>query len=165
MQDIKITVELCAEDRAKIDKFTDLLEVIANQMHVILDNAFTDKEKVKAFLEKDTNPEQDPIQKELAEIVANASKTAQDAPKNSDLQTPEPSPETPAPAEEPSEAVVEEAKPSVTMEMLRNKAITLAAAGKKDKVREVVHPYAAKVTELPADKWAEVYEKLTALEG
>ena len=51
------------------------------------------------------------------------------------------------------------------MEMIRSKAITLAAAGKKDQVRDVVHPYAPKVTELPEDKWAEVYEKLTALEG
>lgn len=160
MQDIKITVELCAEDRARLDKLGNIIEALADQMYV-----FLDKEKVKAYLEKDNNPEQDPIQKELAEIVANASKTAQDAPKVSDHPTLDPFPETPAPAEEPSEAVEGEAKPSITMEMLRNKAITLAAAGKKDKVREVVHPYAAKVTELPADKWAEVYEKLTALEG
>ena len=92
-------------------------------------------------------------------------KNAQDAPEIPDHPTLDPFPEKPEAKAEASEEPKNEAKPAVTMEMLRSKAITLAAAGKKDQVRAVVHPYAPKVTELPEDKWAEVYEKLTALEG
>lgn len=140
-----ITIELCAEDRARLDKLNERLEAL-------IDVTLTNLDKEPKAKQAELN---DPVE---------APKNAQEEPKATDHPTLDPFPETPTPKEEPSEAPAKEAKPDVTMEMLRGKAITLAAAGKKDQVRDVVHPYAPKVTELPEDKWAEVYEKLTALE-
>ena len=147
-----ITIELCAEDRARLDKLISMMETLATQMQFRIERDY-DK----------PNKDLDDMLKKV--INTEPPKTAQDAPKAEDHPTLDPFPETPTTAEAPSVAPVEEAKPAVTMEMLRSKAITLAAAGKKDQVRAVVHPYAAKVTDVPADKWGEVYEKLTALEG
>jgi hypothetical protein len=144
-----ITIELCAEDRARLDKLTDALHALASA-------------KVEAV------KPQDDIQKKLAETLASA-----EAAKNAQDEA-----EAPNPTENPTEALneaqaepakatqaEEPKKPTVTMQMLTNKAITLSAAGKKDQVRDVVHQYAKTVTSLPADKWDEVYKKLTALEG
>lgn len=149
-----ITIELCAEDRARLDKLTEALNVLADAK----------AEAVKAL---EVKP-QDDIQKKLAETLASA-----EAAKNAQEEA-----EAPNPTENPTEALneaqaepakatqaEEPKKPTVTMQMLTNKAITLSAAGKKDQVRDVVHQYAKTVTSLPADKWDEVYEKLTALEG
>lgn len=176
MNEIKITVELCPEDRARLDAIIEKLAGIGKypncdkcvkDVATIMDKACdaidkTAQTKEPDELEQKLDQVLDRFNKEKAQ---EAPKNAQDEPKASDHPTLNPFPETPTTAEEPSEAPVKEVKPAVTMDMLRNKAITLAAAGKKDQVREVVHPYAAKVTELPEDKWAEVYEKLTALEG
>ena len=155
MNEIKLTVELCPADRARLDKIIDLLEVRASQTQFAFEQDY-DKpsDELNAMLQKAINPE--PVE---------APKNAQEETKATDHPMLDPFPETPTVKEEPCEAPAKEAKPAVTMEMLRSKAITLAAAGKKDQVRDVVHPYAPKVTELPEDKWAEVYEKLTALEG
>ena len=150
-----ITIELCPEDRARIDKLTEALEARIAQAQYCIEQADTANVK----------PNQDIDEMLKKALATKPPKTAQDAPKAEDHPTLDPFPETPTTAEAPSVAPVEEAKPAVTMEMLRSKAITLAAAGKKDQVRAVVHPYAAKVTDVPADKWGEVYEKLTALEG
>jgi hypothetical protein len=60
-----------------------------------------------------------------------------------------------------------EAKPvmTVTLEDIRKKVIALCAADKKAEVKAIVNEYAERVPDLPEDKWCEVYEKLTALEG
>lgn len=147
-----ITIELCAEDRARLDKLTDAL------------NALTTKTAAAAV----TIQPQDDIDKKLAETLASL-KTAENAQDAQEAHTPTENPTEPIneAQEEPAEATQAEEpkKPTVTMQMLTNKAITLSAAGLKDKVRDVVHQYAKTVTSLPEDKWAEVYEKLNALEG
>ena len=143
MNNINVTVNLCAEDRARLDKIIDLLSARAS-------------EELKSGTE--AKP-QDDLQKKLAEVVASVStETVENAPDEA---------ETPTTTEKPTEATQAEEpkKPSVTMQMLTNKAITLSAAGMKDQVRDVVHQYAKTVTSLPEDKWDEVYEKLNALEG
>jgi hypothetical protein len=153
MNNIKVTVELCAEDRARLDKIADLLEARAIQVQADLENKL-DKpaDDINEMLKKAIDP-------------AKAPKNAQEEPKATDHPTLDPFPEAPTAKEEPGGEPVKETKPAVTMDMLRSKAITLAAAGKKDQVRDVVHPYASKVTELPENVWAEVYEKLSKLEG
>ena len=164
MNNININVELCTEDRARLDKIISLLETRSAQAQVDIEAKYDkqDEPKVSKFI-AETLAEDAVTQ--MAREALEGSKTAQDAPKVPDHPTPDPFPELPAVADQPNEATIEKAKPAVTMDMLRAKAITLAAAGKKDKVREVVQPYAAKVTELSEDVWAEVYEKLVALEG
>jgi hypothetical protein len=168
MNEIKMTVELCPEDRARLDTIIEKLAAIG-QSH----DCAKCVEGVAAYMDKAADAlgkpkEPDELEQKLDEVLERinkekaqeAAENAQDAPKVLEHPTLEPFPETPTTKEEPSEA-----KPAVTMDMLRNKAITLAAAGKKDQVRAVVHPYAAKVTDLPENVWAEVYEKLCALEG
>lgn len=154
MNNINVTVNFCAEDRARLDKIIDLLSARTS-------------EELKSGTE--AKP-QDDIQKKLAEVVASVStETVENATDEAETPTTTENPTEPIneAQEEPAEAMQAEEpkKPTVTMAMLTNKAITLSAAGLKDKVRDVVHQYAKTVTSLPADKWDEVYEKLNALEG
>jgi len=157
MNNIKVTVELCPEDRARIDKLTNVLEARIAQVEYRIDNGSLTEEApddINKMLEKALNVP-----------TAESPKNATEAPESLDHPTLDPFPEQPTAKAEASEAPVEKAKPTVTMAMLTNKALTLSANGKKDQVKEIVHVYAPKVTALPEDKWAEVYEKLTALEG
>ncbi len=162
MNNITLTVQLCEEDRARLDKIIEKLSASHDCSRCAQDVAQTIDLANAAVNEKDE------VQKKLAEVIARAEapKIAQDAP-----EAPTPT-ENPTKVEneeqaKPTEAteVQEEKKPTVTMAMLTSKAITLSAAGKTALVREVVHQYSKTVTALPEDKWDEVYEKLTALEG
>ena len=72
--------------------------------------------------------------------------------------------ETPAEVQE-KPAAAEIPKKSIGLEDVQKKVVELAAAGKKSQVREIVNEYAARVSAIPADKVAEVWDKLTALEG
>lgn len=63
-----------------------------------------------------------------------------------------------APAEEPAPAK------TYTQSDVQQAVVRLSAAGKKAQVREIVKFYADRVSAIPADKYAEVMEKLTALE-
>lgn len=129
-----ITIELCAEDRARLDRLTAALEARAS--------APTTEAPAKA-------------QPKAAPTEA-TSKPAE--------QPEEPKKEEPAaPWEEPTAA------PTVTLEQIQQKVVTLAtmAGGtKKVKVREIISDYGAKVSDLKdhPDKWQEVWDRLTALE-
>lgn len=173
MNNINLTVELCAEDRARLDKIIEELANLAKRPDCSA-CAKGVAEYVSAATAK-TPKDWDELQNKLAEALVKAkmtdaivkpAETPQDAPTAEEHPTLDPFPEAPAEAEEPSEAVAEEPKHVVTIEMLKGKVIKLAAkADLKEKVRELVQAYAAKVTEIPEDKWAEVYEKLDALDG
>ena len=129
-----ITIELCAEDRARLDRLTTALEARAS--------APTTEAPAKA-------------QPKAAPTEA-TSKPAE--------QPEEPKKEEPAaPWEETTAA------PTVTLEQIQQKVVTLAtmAGGtKKVKVREIISAYGAKVSDLKdhPDKWQEVWDRLTALE-
>lgn len=73
--------------------------------------------------------------------------------------------EAPAPVADPALAQPKEIKPSITLDRIRKMVVTLSAQGKekKDAVREVVTSYAPNVSGIPADKYPEVMDKLTAL--
>lgn len=72
-------------------------------------------------------------------------------------QNPESAQETPHESAQP--------RPAVTIDQIRKLVVTLSANGKKPQVREIVTAYGANVSAIPADKYAEVVEKLTALKG
>lgn len=133
-----ITIELCAEDRARIDNLTAALE------------KFRDVVTIKL------TPEQTQRMADLAEQAGETLKPepVAEAPKA------EPTPE-PEPVAEPT---AEPAK-VVTVEEVREKVMQLISAGKKDATRAIITSYAPNVTEIPADKCAEVLEKLNKLEG
>jgi hypothetical protein len=141
-----ITIELCAEDRARIDRLAAALEALQPQtIHV-----------------------DDPIQKALAEQVAKSEKTPKQSPvesageaKTETPATPQPEAETTA-VEEP--APVAEEKPAPTTAELQQKVIALVNKGKKAEVAAIVKSYAATVSGIPEDKRAECMDKLNALE-
>lgn len=71
----------------------------------------------------------------------------------------------PAPTAEPAAPVQPEAQPSVTLDQIRKQVVTLSAAGAeiKAKVREIITEYGRNVSAIPADKYPEVMDRLTAL--
>lgn len=150
---ITVITELCAEDRARIDRLTAALEA----------------------LQPPTIHVDDPLQKALAEQVAKSEKGAKSekAPAES---TTEPAgaagaetPATPQPEAEAATAAepdpVAEAKPAPTTAELQQKVIALVNKGKKADVSAIVKSYAATVSGIPGDKRAECMERLIALEG
>lgn len=166
----RIVIELCAEDRARIDSLTAALERAASA------NAPTDFRF------------EDPIQKRLAETMAkvnNPEKAPTEAAKNTTepaeaetLTTEPPTEEKPTEADrapwDPIESFAqhgeqpkpEKAKPAITIELLQQKVVQLAAhdGGKrKAKVREVINSYAPKVSDIPEDKWHECWQRLLEL--
>ena len=111
-----ITIELCAEDRTRLDKI------------------------IKALEEKNFEP-----------CTATETQAA-------DVQTEE---------EEPVEQEERKTEPALNVDLIQQKVISLAAMENckhKSRVGSIVKAYAAKVSDIPEDKWTEVWEKLTELE-
>lgn len=164
MNNITLTVQLCEEDRARLDKIIEKLGTLS--AHPDCSQCVKDVAKT-IDLANAAIDGQDEVQKKLADVIARAEtpKNAQDAPEASTPTENQPEVENVEQAE-PADATEaqEPQKPAVTMQMLTNKAITLSAAGKTALVREVVHQYSKTVTSLPEAKWDEVYEQLTKLE-
>ena len=154
-----ITIELCAEDRARLDRLTEVLDRRAcDQCLDATINAF--RELAGA------------IQQKPAETSANASDHAEppkNAPEEAETSTPSTTqPEEEKPTVEETTPAEETVEPTVTLDEIQQKVVQLAAANggaKKAKVREIVNAYAKKVSDLPEDKWAEVWNKLVALES
>lgn len=132
-----ITIELCAEDRARLDKLTAFLEKRIGQVDELYGKELPNR----------TDPE--PAEAEPAEATQ-----------------PEPTPAAEAePVKDAPNKPTEATAPQVTIEDIRGKVLALTGAGKKDEVRAIIHQYATKVPDIPEDKRAEVLEKLTKLEG
>lgn len=151
----KITIELSAEDRARLDKLNGLLEAQITLTQDILNNG----------LPKPTQTEPDELTRRLQAVVEGA-KAAKAAKADSEAPEDITPPVTPEPEEAP--AVTEEPKPTVTLAQIQQKVVQLAAGNdgaKKAKVREIINAYAKKVSDLPEDKWTEVWGKLIALEN
>jgi hypothetical protein len=70
--------------------------------------------------------------------------------------------ETPEPTATPAET---QERPNITIEQIRRMVVTLSAMGqeKKDAVREIVTSYGRNVSSIPADKYTEAMDRLTAL--
>lgn len=143
MNNINITHELCAEDRARLDGIGKLL---ADLINLLTPTAAT-------LAPEATRKQQAPVEQE-----APATTPAKE--------------ETPT---EVKESPAEEAEQTVTLAQIQQKVTQLAAcqgetdkakaAAKKAKVRGIINAYAPKVSELPEDKWPEVWARLIALEG
>lgn len=172
----KIIIELCAEDRDRIDRLTGVMEArIAQVERIIADAA-----------EKEADTTEDKVQQKLADTLANTNDPAA-APKNAtegaetSTAPVTPTTEETATAKEdatpwdPIESFAqhtehEKAKPTVTLEQIQQKVVQLAAGNggaKKAKVREIINAYGSKVSDLKdqPEKWTEVWDKLTALES
>lgn len=133
-----ITIELCAEDRARLDGIGKLLADLINANLVAA--GYT------AIENPVTTPKND-----AGEAKAETPTT------------------TPIKEETPTEAKEDPAdEPKITLAEIQQKVVQLCAGfegTKKAAVREIINAYAKKVSDLPEDKWVEVWDKLTALEG
>jgi len=132
-----ITIELCAEDRERLDKLTAALEKRVKQETPI---AFFQQESLATVeVEEETTIAED--------------------------ETPAPTTTTPA-EETPTEAENEPQKPTITKEQIQQKVSQLcASSADKVRVREIVFSYARSISDIPEDKRVEVWEKLIALES
>ena len=133
-----ITIELCAEDRARLDHINvNLTELILR----VMGSQKIDMGEVlrRAAPELAGKPaEQHPVTEPFEEL-----------PKTEPVPFEQPKPETP------------QYKP----EDILQKVVALSASGKKAEVREIVKSYAEKVSAIPADKFGEVMARLAGLEG
>lgn len=133
-----ITIELCAEDRARLDHINvNLTELILR----VMGSQKVDTGEVlrRAAPELAGKPaEQHPVTEPFEEL-----------PKAEPVPFEQPMPETP------------QYKP----EDIQQKVVALSASGKKAEVREIVKSYAEKVSAIPADKFGEVMARLAGLEG
>lgn len=124
---IKVTVELCAEDRARLDRIFSALESCGTPYSAKLENA-------EAGAHQETPAEE--IKAEPASRVETLAATPELAPAK-----------------------------VVDLSDIQKKVVELSAAGKKAEVREIVKKYADRVSAIPAEHTAEVWEQLTMLGG
>lgn len=136
-----ITIELSNEDRKALDGIYAKLDAI-----------------LEALKEGAPAPHEGPVQ---------AAEAPTEKPAEAPTEKPAEAPKEEKPAEAPAEKPAEEAAPfaEVSVDDVRSKVITLSAAGLKQQAREIVRAYADKVSDIPADKCAEVLAKLKKLEG
>lgn len=146
-----ITIELCAEDRARIDRLTKALETRVAQAEQILADIAEDQKSdaVLEALKTQVAPTESPAEPAGA---AEAETPATPQPEAEQAATAEPAPAA-------------EAKPAPTTQELQQKVIALVNKGKKADVSAIVKSYAATVSGIPEDKRAECLDKLIALEG
>lgn len=161
-----ITLEFCAEDRARIDR------LIAAMERKTCDKCVAD---ALAAMSGTAAPA-DHVHAALAATLEKA-KAAGATEAQTLTTTPEkeerPTTKKDAPPWDPIESFAQHAEkpetpaPTVTLEDIRKQVIKLTTAGKKAEIRTVVSEYSAniKVSEIPADKYAEVLDKLKALEA
>lgn len=157
-----ITIELCTEDRARIDR------LIAAMEHRTCDSCVT---TARAYVKQATT-ESDPITEKLAQTLAKAEEPTE-APKNATEKAEEITPPTTQAEEErPTREEIAQPEPikepTITKAELQQKITQLAAANngaKKAQVREIVKSYAETVSKLPEDKYSEIWARLTALES
>ena len=163
MAENSITIRLCDEDRARLDKILAALEKGAPGCASCVESV------TKAMGQLATNPpEEKPVQ---------AASAPQEPSHPVDNPFPEPEPE-PVPAPEPTPEPAKE-EPTVTLEQIQQKVVKLAASGagvkdpegiarakaKKARLREIVNAHAQKVSDLPPESWPTVWAELVKLES
>ena len=139
-----ITIELCAEDRARLDRLAEALEKSCKVPTV-----------TQTF---------DPVEQALKAALDRASKATESHAETTEEQTPTITPQT---EEKPTREEPEPTAPiqTVTRAELGAKVREMMTNGFKEQTKEIVKLYAPTVPGVPDDKVAECYAKLVALEG
>jgi hypothetical protein len=140
MNEIKITTELCAEDRARIDRLTAALEGLT------AGSATVGTPFPVYAMKAESKPEPVEAPREDTEAPAEPETVPE---------------EVGAPDDEPEVKEV----PEHTKAELQQKVISIVTAGKKDEVKAIIEQYAERVSAIPDEKINEVWDKLTKLEG
>lgn len=143
-----VITELHPDDRKRLDELIAFAGLIVGEMKAA--NAPVIMKKDAAPAEESTAPQEAPN----LEVVKS------DHPV--DAVPPHAEPQDVAPAEAP--------KPTVTLDQIRKKVTTLRASSdkaKKEGAKDIVMAYAPNISGLEncKDKWPEIWDKLTALEG
>ena len=136
-----IIIELCAEDRARLDRLATALEAANTKQVYIVDETVAEPEEYESL---DT-PAETPQKAEPGDEVETTS---------AETETPEMPQEN---AEEPTE--------EIPVEVITNKVMKLVKAGKRDAVHAIVKSYAERASLIPVEKRAEALERLNDLEG
>lgn len=162
-----ITIELCAEDRARLDRLYQVIEAQINVTQYLLDKGIPMEPKKVT-----TEDSADDIKKALAEVVERGKPTIEETVEAKNTTQDEPKEETPTiitPTEEEKPTVEESAEPTpvrtVSRAELSTKVRELMTKGHKEQVKEIVKSYAPTVPAVPDDKVTECYDRLVALEG
>ena len=129
-----ITIELCQEDRARLDKIIEALE----QSRAISMSVEPGVESDECKAETEESMEGQVTVEEIAE-------------------TTEQPPVEEIPAVEPVKVV--------SLADIQKKVVELSAAGKKAEVRDIITKYANRVSAIPAEHTAEVWNQLIGLEA
>lgn len=161
----KITIELCTDDRARLDMIVSRLEALATQTQFIIEKAF-DKpiqtsadEDIRKALEEAIKPKAE-IKAAFEEAVEATKNATEEAEKTTLPITPKVE-ETPKATEEPKPTPTR----TVTRAELGTKVREMMTKGFKDQTKAIVKEYAPTVPGVPEDKVTECYDRLVALEG
>ena len=139
---INITIELSAEDRARLDGLRAAMEKLSG-------TKVTDVDLTPPATAQPTTPKTEPQSDEKPK--------AEEEPVKEEKE-----PET---APEPQATAQPQVGPAVSAEEIQRKVVDLCAKGKKAEVREIINKYAEKVSSIPEDKRGEVMAQLNNLEG
>lgn len=135
-----ISIELCAEDRARLDNVIGLLSALVETA-------------VKVPKTAPKSPQEAP--KAESQATTQAEPEAAPVPKIEPQESKEEAPAEPKNQKE----------PQVGLEELQGLVVRLATSGKKLEARDIVFEYATSVTAVPVEKRGELYAKLQKLEG
>lgn len=155
-----ITIELCAEDRARLDA---ILKALVHQhdcnscTQMMLEHIQKIEKSINTATEDAERPQKATEAPAQPVTPPQAEKPVQPAPAEYPIG------ETPFDAPEPNEPEPE--APKVDRADVQRLVVDLSAAGKKAEVKEVVMAYADRVSAIPEDKLSEVFEKLNKLGG
>ena len=151
----KITIELCTEDRARLDRILGGLEALATQAQFIIEKGFDKPIQ--------TDPNED-IRKALTEAIEKSKPTLEEVAEATKNATEEAEKTT-----LPITPITEETKPTearvVTRTELGTKVREMMTKGFKEQTKAIVKEYAPTVLGVPDDKVTECYDRLVALEG
>lgn len=141
-----ITIELCKEDRQRLDEVIAFLGLIAGEL--------------KSRAPRSVSLTNDGVVVNYGTPETQAAETPEQPDPVNEHPVDDLPWETPEPAAEPE-------KPKYTKADVLAKVQKLAQPNSPHRVeaKAIVKSYAAKVSDIPEDKYAEVMEKLTALEG
>lgn len=153
MNEVKIITELCAEDRARIDKHTAALEALTAALGNVGTPFQTEPKKSTHITIIPNERGMSLVGKVLDEPLYEEGTGV------NDLGF------IPIETDEDDEPEAPQCVYSHTKEELQQKVVGLVSKGKKEEVKDIIKGYAAKVSEIPEDKVDEVWAKLDALEG
>lgn len=155
------TIELCPEDRARLDRLAEALERKA------CDKCVATAMECMKTCQQPKAEESDPLDKAIAETLAKAGAAVE--PQKSPAEAVEETTLTTTPPEEekPTEETptAEPTAPTVTHADVKALYIKLAASGKRESAKAVIMPVSTTISGIPQDKIQEVYKQLVALEG